>query len=66
MPCNKPLRKTLFACPPNFFINTVIVFSWNHCKSQGELETTLMQDLGGGGGGGGQTKSIMVFSEVAY
>ena len=36
------------------------VFSWDHCKSQEKLETMLMQNLGG------QTKSIMVFFEVAY
>ena len=34
------------------------MFSWDHCKSQEKLET--MQNLGA------QTKSIMVFSEVAY
>ena len=30
------------------------------CKSQEKLETKLMQNLGG------QTKSVIVFSEVAY
>ena len=34
------------------------MFFWDHCKSQEKLET--MQNLGA------QTKSIMVFSEVAY
>ena len=43
-----------------FCINIVFVFSWDHCKSQEKLETMLMQNFGG------QTKSIMVFSEVAY
>ena len=43
--------------PPN---KHGFVFSWDHCKSQEKLETMLMQNLGG------QTKSIMVFSEVAY
>ena len=36
------------------------VFSWDHCKSQGKLETMLTQNLGV------QTTSIMVFSEVAH
>ena len=43
-----------------FCISIVFVFSWDHCKSQGKLETMLMQNLGR------QTKSIMVFSGVAY
>ena len=43
-----------------FCISVVFVFSWDHCKSQEKLETMLMQNLGT------QTKSIMVFSEVAY
>ena len=38
----------------------VFVFSWDDCKSQEKLETMLLQNLGA------QTKSIMVFSEVAY
>ena len=50
----------LFVCPPKFYISIVFVFSWDHYKSQEKLETMLMQNLGG------QTKSIMVFSEVAY
>ena len=50
----------LFVCPPKFCISIVFVFSWDHCKSQEKLETMLMQNLGG------QTKSIMVFSGVAY
>ena len=36
------------------------VFSWDHCKFQEKLDTMLMQNLEG------QTRSIMVFSEVAY
>ena len=50
----------LFACPPKFYISIVFVFSRHHCKAQEKLETMLMQNFGG------QTKSIMVFSEVAY
>ena len=50
----------LFVYPPKFCISIVFVFSWGHCKSQEKLETMLMQNLGG------QTKSVMVFSEVAY
>ena len=38
----------------------VFVFSSDHCNSQEKLKTMLTQNLGG------QTKSIMVFSEVAY
>ena len=37
-----------------------ILSTENHFKSQEKLETMLMRNLGG------QTKSIMVFSEVAY
>ena len=43
-----------------FCISIVFVFSWDYCKSQEKLETMLMQNVGG------QTKSIMVFFEVAY
>ena len=50
----------LFVCSPKFCISIVFVFSWDHCESQEKLETMLMQSFGG------QTKSIMVFSEVAY
>ena len=50
----------LFVCPPIFCISIVFVFSWDHCESQEKLETMLMQNFGG------QTKSIMIFSEVAY
>ena len=50
----------LFVCPPKFCIRIAFIFSWDHWKSQEKLETMLMQNLGG------QTKSIMVFSEVAY
>ena len=50
----------LFVCPPKFCISIVFVFSRDHCKSQEKLETMLMQNLGA------QTKSIMVFSRVAY
>ena len=50
----------LFVCPPKFCISIVFVFSWDRCNSREKLETMLMQNLGG------QTKSIMVFSEVAY
>ena len=45
--------------------NIVFVFSYDHRKSQENMESMLMQNLGGGGGGGA-TKSIMVFSEVNY
>ena len=41
-------------------MSIVFVFSWDDCKSQEKLETMHMQNLGG------QTKTIMVFSEVAY
>ena len=50
----------LFVFAPKFCISIVFVFSWGHFKSQEKLETMLMQNLEG------QTKSIMVFSEVAY
>ena len=50
----------LLVCPPKFCISIVFVFSWDHFKSQEKLQTMLMQNLGG------QTKSIMVFFEVAY
>ena len=45
---------------PKFCISIVFVFSWDRCKSQEKLETMRMQNLGE------QTKSIMVFSKVAY
>ena len=51
---------TLFVCPRKFGISIVFVFSWDHCKPLDKLETMLMQNLGG------QTKSIVVFSEMAY
>ena len=50
----------LFVCPLKFCTSIVFVSSWDHSKSQEKLETMLMQNLAG------QTKSIMVFSEVAY
>ena len=50
----------IFDGPPKFCISIVFVSSWDHCKSQEELETKLIQNLGE------QTKSIMVFSEAAY
>ena len=50
----------LFVCSPKFCISIVFVFSWGHCKSQEKLETMFMQNFGG------QTKTIMVFFEVAY
>ena len=59
----RPFRKVtiiLFACPPKFYISIVFVFSRDHCKSQEKLEPMLTQNLKG------QTKSIMVFFEVAY
>jgi len=49
-----------FVCPPKFCIGIVFVFSWDHCKSQGKLETTLMR------GFGGRAKRIVVFSAVAF
>ena len=45
---------------PKFYLSIVFVFSRDHCKSQEKLETMLMQNFGG------QSKSIMVFSEMAY
>ena len=50
----------LFVCRPNVCISIAFVFSRDHCKFQEKLETMLMKNLGG------RTKSIMVFSEVAY
>ena len=44
---------------PQFCIRIVFVFSWDHCKSQGNWNQCLCKICGG------QTKSIMVFSEVA-
>ena len=61
--CNRPFRKILkysLFVPPNFAQALFSFFCWDHCKSQEKLETMLIQNLGG------QTKSIMVFSEVAY
>ena len=52
-------RNTLYLSP-KFYISIVFVFSRDHCKSQEKLETMLMQNLGE------QTKSIMVFSKMAY
>ena len=52
-------RNTLCSPLLHFCISIVFVFSWDRCKSQEKLETMLMQNLGE------QTKSIMVFSEVA-
>ena len=60
MKLNRQNTVILFVCPPKFCISIVFVFSWDHCKSQGKLETTLMQNFGG------KTKRIMVFSAVAY
>ena len=53
----------LFVYPSKFWISIVFFFFVFSCDLQ--LETMLSQN-GGGGGGGGETKSIMVFSEVAY
>ena len=50
----------LFVCPLKFCRSIVFAFPSDHCNSQEKLETMLMQNLGE------QTKSIMVFSEVAY
>ena len=50
----------LFVCPPKFCIRIVSSFSWEFPCSQEKTKTMLMQNLGG------QTKSIMVFSELAY
>ena len=50
----------LFICPPKFCLSIAFVFCRHHCNSQEKLETKLMQNLGR------QTKSIMVFSRVAY
>ena len=44
----------------NFCISIVFIFTWDHCKSQEKLETTLLEKCGG------QRKSIMVFLKVAY
>ena len=46
--------------------NIVFVFSYDHRKSQENMESMLMQNLGGGGGEGWATRSIKVFSEVNY
>ena len=45
---------------PKFCISIVFIFSWDHFKSQEKLDTMLIQNLRG------QTKSVMVFSEVAF
>jgi len=50
----------LFVCPPKFCISIVSRFSWELQWSEEKAKTMLMQNLGG------QTKSIMVFSELAY
>ena len=50
----------LFVCLPKFCISIVSSFSWDLQWSEEKTKTMLMQNLGG------QTKSIMVFSEMAY
>ena len=50
----------ILCLPPKFCISIVSSFSWDLQWSQENTKTMLMQNLGG------QTKSIMVFSEVAY
>ena len=50
----------LFVCPPISFIGIALIFSRDHCKSQGKMETMFMQDFGE------QTKSTIVFLKVAY
>ena len=50
----------LFVCRPKFCISIVSSFSWGLQWSQEKTKTMLMLNLGG------QTKSIMVFSELAY
>ena len=45
---------------PQILQKHCFVFSWGGCKSQEKLETMFMQNLGR------QTKSIMVFFQVAY
>ena len=57
---NSPLRKIVFVCPAKFCISIVSSFSWELPWSEEKTKTMLMQNLGG------QTKSIMVFSELAY
>ena len=49
----------LFVCPPICCISIVCSFSWDLKWSQEKTKTMLMQYFGG------QTKSIMVFSELA-
>ena len=41
-------------------LSIVFIFSWDHCKSQENMEAMLTQNFGG------QTKSIMVFLKAAY
>lgn len=48
----------LFVCPPKYFICIVFIFSWNHCKSRGKMETMFTQNFWG------QTLSIMEFLKV--
>ena len=49
-----------FVCPPIFCISIVSSFSWDLKWPQEKTKTMLMQNLGA------KTKSIMVFSEMAY
>ena len=50
----------LFVCPSKFCISIVSSFSWDLKWPQEKTKTMLMQNLGA------KTKSIMVFSEMAY
>ena len=50
----------LFVSPPKFCVSIVSSFSRDLQWSQEKTKTMLMQNLGG------QTKSIMLFSELAY
>ena len=52
-------HNTLFV-PPEFCINILSSFSWDLQWSQEKTKTMQMRNLGG------QTKSIMVFTEMAY
>lgn len=42
----------LCCVPPKLCISIVFNFSWDDCNPQEELETVVMQHVGGGGGGG--------------
>ena len=57
---------TIIFAPPPISNEKSFFFLLGPFKSQDKLETILMQNLEEGEGGGDKTRSIMVFSEVAY